>query len=208
MAEQLRNAILAGALKPGDHLVEQKLAARFHIGQPTVREALKELELQGFVRKTSQKHTQVTRLTQDDFRSILEVRLALESLAMERAARNLTEEALKRLERCVDSMASAAARQDLVTFHENDLMFHRRIWDLTGNEYLGVALERVAVGLFAFVLVQRSRRDGDEFRASANQHKQILEGLRTGDPKLAREAFLNSTVWFWREYHDIDVDAA
>jgi hypothetical protein len=37
--------------------------------------------------------------------------------------------------------------------------------------------------------------------------REILEGLRSGDPKIAREAFLESTAWFWREYHDIEVDA-
>lgn len=207
VAEQLRNAILRGALKPGERLIEQKLAARFGIGQPTVREALKELEMQGFVRKTSQKHTHVTKLSKEDFREILEVRLALEALAIDRAARNMTPAAIAGIEECADAMESAARRFDLVTFHGNDLLFHRRIWDLAGNEHLGIALERIAFGLFAFVLVQRRDDEGNEFRASADQHKRIVDGLRSGDPKIARQAFLESTVWFWREYHGIEVPA-
>ncbi len=207
VAEQLRKAILTGGLKPGDRLVEQRLAARFGIGQPTLREALKELEMQGFVRKTSQKHTHVTKLSKKDFGEILEVRLALEALAVDRAARRLTPDALAQIEHCADEMESAARRFDLVTFHRNDLLFHRRIWDLAGNEHLGIALERIAFGLFAFVLVQRHDDEGNEFRASATQHKRILDGLRSADPRIARQAFLESTVWFWREYHDIEVDA-
>src|SRR5713226_6818269 len=86
VAQKLRDAILAGKLKPGERLVEQKLAASFGIGQPTLREALKELEFQGFVRKSPKKGTYVTKLTADDFRKIQEVRMALEVVAIEKAA--------------------------------------------------------------------------------------------------------------------------
>lgn len=205
VAEKLREAILSGALKPGERLIEQKLAARFRVGQPTLREALKDLECQGFVRKSPKKATYVTHLTADDFRKILEVRLALETLAVGRAATNLTQAAAVELEDCVGGMESAARDFDLATFHKSDLRFHRRIWDLTGNEHLGTALERVAFGLFAFVLLQRQSGDWGQFLAAAEQHKGILEGLRTGDANIARQAFLEHTVRFWNEYHHVSV---
>src|ERR671936_391943 len=85
VAETLREGIIAGKLKPGERLVEQKLAAQLGIGQPTLREALKELEYQGFVRKVPNRGTYVTRLSQEDFSKILEVRMALEALVIERA---------------------------------------------------------------------------------------------------------------------------
>ncbi len=206
VAESLRESILSGALKPGERLIEQKLAARFGIGQPTLREALKELEIQGFVRKSPQKGTCVTQLSHDDFRKILEVRMALEVLAIERATVNLTPAAALELGGFVETMTSAAHAFDLATFHKNDLMFHRLIWDLTGNEYLGIALERVAFGLFAFVLLQRPQESRNEFLAAADQHKQILAGLRSGDPAVAREAFLQSTLNFWSQHHRVHID--
>src|SRR5215203_4331878 len=55
VAQKLREAIIGGVLKPGERLVEQKLAAKFGIGQPTVREALKELENQGMVRRAERR---------------------------------------------------------------------------------------------------------------------------------------------------------
>src|SRR5712692_11480047 len=75
-AEAIREAITVGRLKGGQRLVEQKLAASLGIGQPTLREALKELEFQGFVRKSPKKGTYVTELTPEDFRKIQEVRMA------------------------------------------------------------------------------------------------------------------------------------
>ena len=206
VAEQLRNAILTGSVKPGDRLVEQKVAAHFGIGPPTLREALKDLELLGFVRKSSKKHTYVTRLTKEDYRNMLEVRLALEPLAIARAAQSLTPAGTEQLEQIVQAMESAAEVVDLVGFHRNDLLFHRRIWGLAGNEHLSAALERVSFVLFAFVLVQRVGDDGMEFRGAAKQHRQILTGLRTRNPETAREAFLESTTQFWRDYHGVALD--
>ena len=181
-------------------------AAGFGIGQPTLREALKELEFQGFVRKSPKKGTYVTELTTEDFRKIQEVRMALEVVAIERAARNITDEGVRELEKLVSTMRTAAQKFNLATFHKSDLAFHRIVWDLTGNEYLGLALERVAFGLFAFVLLQRDSSASNEFIASAEQHAQIVAGLRTRDPKRAREAFVKSTTKFWNHYHRVNIE--
>src|SRR5262245_50158621 len=117
VAERLREAILAGVLKPGERLIEQKLAGRFGIGQPTLREALKELDLQGFVRKVApNKGTYVTRLNQEDFRKILEVRMALEVVAIGKAANHWNGQISHELGSIVTRMEAAARKFDLATF--------------------------------------------------------------------------------------------
>jgi DNA-binding GntR family transcriptional regulator len=204
VAEKLREAILDGTLKPGDRLLEHKLAASFGIGQPTLREALRELELQGFVRKhDAKKGTYVTELDAEDFKNILEVRMTLEARAIEKAAVNWNAEAAAVLDRIVRAMEESAGAFDLAAFHKNDIQFHRTIWDLAGNEYLGIALERVAFGLFAFVLLQRPRESRNEFVAAARQHREILDALSSGDPISAREGFIRSTMRFWSECHQV-----
>lgn len=199
---------MRGELKPGERLVEHKLAGALGIGQPTLREALKELELQGFVRKTPKKGTHVTKLTKDDFRRILEVRMALEAVAIERAATRLTKESLAQMELRVRGMEAAARGFDLSAFHQNDVEFHEILWDATENEYLTLALERSAFGLFAFVLLQREPEAANEFLKAVEQHKSILKGLKTGDPVKARRAFIDSTLKFWNENHDLGVGYA
>ena len=206
VAQKLRDAILVGQLKPGDRLVEQKLAGSLGIGQPTLREALKELEFQGFVRKSPKKGTYVTKVTLEDFRKIQQVRMALEVVAIEKAAANVTDAALAELARLVTVMRKAGQKFDLAAFHKSDLAFHRIIWDLTGNEYLGLALERIAFGLFAFVLLQREPSAANEFIAAAEQHAQIAAGLRTRDPRRARQAFVQATTDFWSTYHGVNLD--
>ena len=203
-AEWLRDSIMRGDLKPGDRLVEHKLAAALGIGQPTLREALKELELQGFVRKTPKKGTRVTKLTKDDFRDILEVRMALESVAIERAAVRLDADQLAALRACVDGMEVAAGRFDLAEFHRHDVEFHSVLWGAADNDYLSLALERTAFGLFAFVLLQRQPEAASEFLSAVKQHRTILEGLESGKPETARRVFVDSTLEFWNANHDLD----
>ena len=205
IAEKLREAIFSGDIRPGERLVEQKMAARFGVGQPTLREALKELEIQGFVRKSPNRGTHVTELTHSDFCKMLEVRMALEVLVIDRAARVISDATLGELGNLVDTMEKSAIALDLPMFHKHDLMFHRTIWGLVENEYLVLALERVAFGLFAFVLLQRSRESGNEFLSAAAQHREILEGLRSRNPEFARAAFVRSTVKFWREKHHVSI---
>ncbi len=205
VAEAVRDAIIAGHLKPGERLIEQKLAATFGIGQPTLREALRELEYQGFVRKVPQRGTYVTKLSKEDFRKILEVRMALEILAIDSATRKITPKDQRDLESIVDQMAKAAKSFDLSAFHKSDVSFHRKVWALAGNEYLERALEGTAFRLFAFVLLQRPSSSRKEFLDATGQHKDILKGLCSRDPAKARRAFVASTSKFWADHHQVGV---
>jgi len=207
-AQALRNGIIAGDIKPGERLIEQKLAARLGIGQPTLREALKELEHQGFVRKVPQRGTYVTKLSKDDFRKIQEVRVTLEIPAIEKATCNMTAEAEKELTALVEEMGRAAADFDLGSFHKVDMAFHRRLWALAGNPYLAEALELVAFRLFAFVLLQRPLESRNEFLAATQQHREILAGICSRDPLKARQAFVSSTLKFWKDYHQVSIGEA
>lgn len=205
VAQVLRDAIIAGRLKQGDRLIEQKLAASLGVGQPTLREALRELEYQGFVRKVPQRGTYVTKLSKDDFRKILEVRMALEVLAIDSAARNMTREDEKILTALVEEMAKAATNFDLSAFHKSDVDFHRKVWALARNEYLERALEGAAFRLFAFVLLQRTPSSCQEFLDATRQHRAILAGLCSYDPAKARQAFVSNTLSFWTEHHQVSI---
>lgn len=209
VAVRLREAILAGTLRPGDRLVEQKLAARFGIGQPTIREALRELEIEGFVRRyPARKGTHVTELNHQDYCKILDVRIALESLAVERAASRLDDGALGQIEETVNGLAAAAAVQDLAAFHKSDIAFHQGIWSLAGNEYLAQTLERLTFGLFAFVLLDVRRSGRLHLQPAVGQHRGILAALASGDGALARSTFVAITVRFWKEQYGIEPGAA
>jgi len=206
VAGKLRDAILSNRLRPGQRLVEQKLAAHFGIGQPTLREALHELEAQGFVRKSPKRGTYITDLSAEEYRQTHDVRMALESLAVERAAPNVTAEALRDIEQCLKQLAAAARQPDLTRFHKSDMDFHKVIWRLTGNDCLFQTLERITFGLFAFALLGRpAGGTRPDLLAAIEQHRSILEGLGTRDPEIARATFVRATVQFWKQQHHVEI---
>lgn len=205
-AQAIRDAIMAGRLKPGDRIVEQQWASFLGIGQPTLREALKELEFQGMVSKNSYRGTYVTQLEAEDYRKLLEVRLPLEVLAIEQAAQRMDTEAAEELTSLVNSLVASAEAGDMPSFHDADVAFHRRIWDMAGNEYLRLCLETVSLRLFVFSVLGRGSKLKVENHAAAEQHKGILAGLLTGDAKTAREAYLRHTVNYWNSHYELDLD--
>jgi DNA-binding GntR family transcriptional regulator len=207
-AQAIRESIISGELRGGDRIIEQKWASRLGIGQPTLREALHELEHQGLLRKLQQRGTYVTQLSPEDYRLIQEVRIPLEAIAVGKAAENLTSEAEEELTAIVNAMASTDG-MDVKNFHDCDVAFHRKIWELAGNEYLRDALETVTFRLFVFSVVGRwpdSPKAISERLAAAQEHLGILEGLRTRVSRLAREAFVKQTVQYWNAQYGLELD--
>lgn len=209
-AQAIRESIISGELRGGDRLIEQKWAARLGIGQPTLREALHELEHQGLLHKLPQRGTYVTQLSPEDYRLIQEVRIPLEAIAIGKAAENLTPEAEEELTVIVNAMAGTGMdRMDVKNFHDCDVAFHRMIWELAGNEYLRDTLETVTFRLFVFSVVGRwpdNPKAMSERLAAVQEHLGILEGLRTHDRHLARQAFVRQTVQYWNAQYGLDLD--
>jgi DNA-binding GntR family transcriptional regulator len=196
-ARMLRNAILKGKLKPGDRLVEQKLAERMGIGQPTLREALKDLEYQGFVEKIPHKGTYVTSLSRRDYEKILNVRIILEAFAVSLAARNMDRTSECDLASILKEMEAVTTKVDLGKYHEVDVAFHQKIWELADNSFLLKTLQVTAFQLFAFALLDLGVAWKDSRQAALQQHKGIFEGLCSRDPVKARNAFISHTVKYW-----------
>lgn len=208
-AQALREAIISGELKGGDRVLEQKWSTRLGIGQPTLREALRELEHQGLLRKVPQRGTYVAELSPDDYRRILEVRIPLESVAIGRAATRLTPESEKELTDIVMTMAGTGKDIDVKNFHDCDVLFHRKIWELAGNEYLQDFLETITFRLFVFSVVGRwpdTPNAMSERIAAVQQHLGILEGIRTGNSQQARLAYVKHTVQYWNAQYGLDLN--
>lgn len=209
-AQALREAIISGELKGGDRILEQKWSIRLGIGQPTLREALHELEHQGLLRKVPARGTYVAQLSPKDYRLIQEVRIPLEAIAVGKAAENFTAEADKELTALVTTMASSGmAGVDVKNFHDCDVSFHRKIWELAGNEYLRDTLETITFRLFIFSVVGRwpgNPKAASECLAAVQEHLGILEGLRSRDKDIARQTFIKQTVQYWNTHYGLEIN--
>lgn len=193
----VKNAILAGKLESGDPIVENKIAQQLGVGTPLVREALIELEHQGFVQKVPFKGTVVTKLSRDDVDNIFRLRAELEALAIEWAKEKATDADIEELQKLTEGMKNAATDLNLPMFYENDLAFHRKVWEMAGNPYLAGALEKVVVPLFAF-FVMKNIREQVNYIDSAAKHGEIIAALQNRKEKQIRQK-MKGSVEYWQD---------
>jgi DNA-binding GntR family transcriptional regulator len=173
---ELREAIVSGRMKPGAAVVEGRVARQLGVGQPVIREALLDLEHQGFVQRVPYKGTSVTRLGQDEIEQIQAMRVELESLAVGWARARATPADVKNLRALVARMRRAADASDLAKFNDCDLALHRALWQLSGNKYLADALERAVVPLLTFFYLS-SGRIGELHVKSVASHAALVEAV-------------------------------
>jgi len=115
---------------------------------------------------------------------------------VEWARENVTPEDIEYLSGITVKMKTAAQTLDLDQFYQNDLAFHRKIWEMSGNEYLVECLERIVAPLFAFFLM-KDHRPGESYLVSAAQHEKIVEALpRLSVAKL--RALMRNSVSEWK----------
>jgi len=196
VVQAVKEAILTGSINPGDQIVESKIARELGSGIPLVREALIQLEQDGFVQKTPYKGTIVTKLGPKEIREIFQLRVELEAIAVEWAKENVTPDDINELQKLIRRMEQSGAELDLDQFYEIDLEFHRKLWAMSGNPYLVAVLERIVVPLFAF-FVMKTRRERESYIRSAAMHAKIVEGLETKDAAEMHE-LMKDTLKGWR----------
>jgi DNA-binding GntR family transcriptional regulator len=111
--QEIREAIRKGKLKPGDRLVEMKLAKEMHISRFPIREALRYLEKEGLVETKPFKGTYVVQLTERDMEELYSLRSAIEAFAIRILIKHIDAEKIKKLESIFDSMQQASQNEDL-----------------------------------------------------------------------------------------------
>lgn len=184
--EQLRDAIWSGDLAPGTPLREAHLAKQLNVSQVPVREALLQLEHLGLVVRVPDRGTTVTKLTRREIEQMREVRLHLERMAFELAAKRITPEIETELRNHLKRMGAFVAEKDHRGAAEEDFRFHQTVWKASGNEVLESTLERLCIAVYAFVSLKRHAA-GETMRSAVNSHEKLLEALLSGDPRKARK---------------------
>jgi DNA-binding GntR family transcriptional regulator len=197
MREQVKDLILerilSGEYKPGDRLVETRIATELGISQAPVREALRDLELLRFVESESFRGARVRAVSTEEMVEIYPVRAALEEVAGRAAATRLSAVELGSLEREVGAMNDAAGRGDLHAQAEHDAAFHRLIVEGSGNSILLDVWSSLRVESRTLITALKTGVDGHEI---AELHLPILEALRARDEDRVGAAIRMHFVYF------------
>lgn len=188
VAELIRDAIFAGTLKPGDRLVEGKLAKELGVGISPVREALYQLEHLGLVTRYPNRGTVVTQLTSTEINQIFCLRAELETLSVKFAIEAQNRSGLEHLQECASQMMAASLEGNPSKFFEWDLEFHNQICRMADNPFLEKCLLTLTTPLFAFVLIRLKQEPGlADLVEISRQHQQIVDLFRLSDPAEAEQ---------------------
>lgn len=196
IAAEIRKAILDGRLQPGERLVERKLASQFGASLSVVREALVELEMEGYIVKRRNTATFVTSVTLEEAEKVFQFRAVLEPYAMAEAAKRATEADLQELRQLHQRMSERAAANDFRGYLQADYEWHERAWRVAGNEYVRASLARALVPFYAF-FAMRCPTPPFDLPQDAQGHLPILEALANHDPQAA-EAAVRAGMAMWR----------
>lgn len=178
---EIRKAILTGAMKPGDRLIEDRLADIYGVSRNPVREAIRGLATEGLVEVLPRRGALVARMNPDEARETIEVRALLEGQTARMAARRRDPEMLRRIGDILarGDAAMAQGRDDLLAGLNLD--FHRALAEAGRNRVLQdlmTGLRDRTAALFAADTPAR-RRD------AWADHAGILEAVIAGDEDLA-----------------------
>ena len=182
----LRQGILKGELEPGERLMEVQLANRLGVSRTPIREAIRKLELEGLVVMIPRKGAEVAKISEKNLQDVLELRCALEELAIELACERISEDMLKELDRMFIEFQNGIRNVDLTVIAELDEKFHDVIYEATQNQKLIQMINNLREQMYRYRL--EYIKDANKREAIVEDHRLILEALKNKDVETARKA--------------------
>ncbi|MGP9747062.1 FadR/GntR family transcriptional regulator [Brachybacterium sp. AOP29-B2-41] len=215
VAQQLRELIDAGKMRPGDSLPsERELCEHFSVSRTVIREAVKTLTAKGLVTSVPGSGLIVGTTTIEDVAEIFdfyfrgepdlryldlhEVRYALEPAMCAQAAKNITDEQIAELLALCDELESLTV-DDLVDASRNDAVFHRNIAVASQNSYFVIMLDALGRSLLD-TRVATFSMDPQRLTTVAAAHRKIAEAIAAHDTDAAAESMrehLTEVVETW-----------
>lgn len=186
VCETLRGAIRKGKLKPGERLMESQLAEDLGVSRTPVREAIRKLELEGYVIMMPRRGTYVANLSIRDVNEVFEIRTSLDSLASGLAAERITDEELERLQRLLVAIGGYIEENDMDKIVECDTEFHDLLYQASRNSRLVGIIFNLREQLTRFR--STSMAFPGRLKATLEEHRRIVEAIAQGDVAEARAA--------------------
>jgi DNA-binding GntR family transcriptional regulator len=186
----LKTRIIKGDLKPGEKLLENKIAEQLGVSRTPVREALRELTAEGFVETTPNQAIIVSTVTFDEIWDLLQIRGVLEGLAAKVAAKKISPEKIEKFNKIIDQMKyhlvnKSTSKKNILNFSKLDIEFHDLILNICGNRWLIQIHNNLKNHIERFRI--RSFSIPGTFSKSLNEHCKILDAIKKGDSELAEK---------------------
>jgi len=190
--QEIERAILVGEYEPGSKLIEATLAEKMGVSRGPVREAFRMLEEAGLVRNEKNRGVFVRDIPIDEAVEIFELRAAMDEWVGRHLAKNIGSEQVRELKGLVDAMEQSVKSEDARGYHLQNLYFHDQLVDMVGNRKLTEIYRKLIKELSLFRRLNLA--DGWLMPLSANEHRQIVKAIASGDADAAGGAMFNHVM--------------
>lgn len=182
---RIREDILNGIYKENDELKEMTIGAELGVSRTPVREALRQLELEGLIKIIPNKGAYVIGISSKDLKDIYEMRARLEGLCARWATRNATKEDIARLDEISDLTEFHFKKKKFVKVLELDNEFHEILYQMADSKML----YRTLSDFHHYLEIIRKKTLSSEERVSHSikEHRDIIGSIKEGDEELAEQ---------------------
>lgn len=181
---KLREDILNGVYQEGEELKEVAIGNELGVSRTPVREAFRQLELEGLIQIVPNKGAYVTGITPKDIHDIYMIRSTLEGMAAKLATENITNDQLEEMEENVYLAAFHASKGHMEQMAELDNRFHHILYEACGSKML----ENLLQDFHQYVIRIRKKTLSTKERglASNEEHRAIMEAIKDKDSEKAQ----------------------
>jgi GntR family transcriptional regulator of gluconate operon len=191
--ESLREGILSGRVRMGQHLVEGQLAAELGTSRGPVREALRRLQRDRLVVERPRRGVFVRTLTSSDLADIYNLRVAIETAAVRLAVRRgATSDPLRAI---IDAMRADAREDDLGSLVGHEVDFHQALCEISGNGLL--ASFYTGIGALVRLSLVFDDEVYPDLTIIPEEHVSIADAIDTGREENAVQAVYAHLVTTW-----------
>lgn len=183
----IKDAILYRRLKVGTVYSQDGLCAELGISRTPVREALLELQKEGYIKILRGRGIEVVPITRKEAEDIIEMRLIIELAGSELAAKRVNDGQLDQMLNNLEEMRRQTDVSDNSLLYRHDRQFHILIFEASGNHRLLETVENLR-DLFQRLETLEAFSDSKGREMVVEEHRKIYEAIKKRDPMLARQA--------------------
>jgi len=191
---RVREALFNAPASPNNPMSETKLAKRFGVSRSPVRDALKELEKEGFIERRKRKGVCLKAPTIDEILAIYDVRAVLEGFAARLASQNSTAKDLKNLIALARKYKQMRKKGKWAKAKAADAVFHSKIVKLSGNPLLIKIMENFDI-LHRTFDIEYPNQSFEEQKASPYPHERIIEAIKKGNAEKCEKTLRLHIQW-------------
>lgn len=178
VVEQIREQIIAGEYERGERLKQADIALKLGVSVTPVREALKALEMEGYVCSFPNRGIYIPEYSEKDIKEIFRLRLMLEEFLVGEALENIQQSDIDVLKSVQDQFLACLRKQDYVGMRIANVKFHFKLYEVAGCQQ---TLQFVRVLWAKYPFGFQDRKDIRRFELINQEHQAILGMLQAGD---------------------------